>query len=224
MDDEAYVQELPAILTNPRPSGIDPADPYGLADDGIDRYDGFGRDFWVERLQQVSDGPWDKLEPTFGVMHDPRVQGRPRGGICRVTFDLEWRELSRYADPAAYAPMIAWQVGRAARKLVQQHGSSRPESQDGDAVRRSLPAAQLWERLIAHLGSHGPTLQTAPGRLEVNAEDGTDDVLTVLVTPEQWVDLVIHNPDWPCSRATSHGRSASRCPNSTANKAQLNCE
>ena len=44
MSDEEYVATLLAILTNPAPTGIDPADPYGSADDGIDRYGGFGRD------------------------------------------------------------------------------------------------------------------------------------------------------------------------------------
>ena len=47
MHDEAYVQELLAILTNPAPTGIDPADPDDQADDRTDRYDGFGRDLRV---------------------------------------------------------------------------------------------------------------------------------------------------------------------------------
>lgn len=41
MSDEDYVANLLAILTDPAPSGFDPADPSRRADDGIDRYDGF---------------------------------------------------------------------------------------------------------------------------------------------------------------------------------------
>ncbi len=53
MDDTAYVSELFGILTNPAPTGIDPDDPYGQADDGIDRYDGFGRDVRVTSARVV---------------------------------------------------------------------------------------------------------------------------------------------------------------------------
>jgi hypothetical protein len=52
MEDDAYARELWAILTNPTPTGIEPDDPYGQADDGIDRYNGFGRDVWVESRRQ----------------------------------------------------------------------------------------------------------------------------------------------------------------------------
>ena len=55
MEDQAYARRLFAILTNPHPTGIDPDDPYGAADDGIDRYDGFGRDVWVASVEVVGD-------------------------------------------------------------------------------------------------------------------------------------------------------------------------
>ena len=55
MEDAAFAAGLLAILTNPHPAGIDPDDPYGQSEDGIDRYDGFGRDVWVESLE-VADG------------------------------------------------------------------------------------------------------------------------------------------------------------------------
>jgi hypothetical protein len=51
VQDVAYARRLFAILTNPHPTGVDPDDPYGQADDGIDRYDGFGRDVWVKSLE-----------------------------------------------------------------------------------------------------------------------------------------------------------------------------
>ncbi len=82
IDDEAYVRELLAILTNPHPTGISPDDPYGQADDGIDRYGGFGRDYWVEDLRPVDDGPWAELEVTFGlaVPDDPACREVPDRG------------------------------------------------------------------------------------------------------------------------------------------------
>jgi hypothetical protein len=52
-DDRAFVARLLAILTNREPTGIAPDDPYGRADDGIDRWNGFGREIWVESLQVV---------------------------------------------------------------------------------------------------------------------------------------------------------------------------
>ena len=73
MSDEEYVATLLAILTNPAPTGIDPADPYGQADDGIDRYDGFGRDVEVLGLRVV-DGPYgDELEVSFVLNSQPRI-------------------------------------------------------------------------------------------------------------------------------------------------------
>ena len=62
MSDEEYIAALLATLTNPAPTGIDPADPYGQADDGIDRFGGFGRDVKVSGLHLVG-GPYgDEVE------------------------------------------------------------------------------------------------------------------------------------------------------------------
>ena len=87
IDDEEYVAALLAIMTNPAPAGIDPADPYGQADDGIDRFDGFGRDVTVTGLGLV-DGPYgDELEVSFLLalpVGDPEWGGVPPRGSTRV--------------------------------------------------------------------------------------------------------------------------------------------
>ena len=76
MSEEEYVATLLAILTNPAPSGIDPADPYRRADDGIDRYDGFGRDVRVIDLGVVDGRYGDDLEVSF-VLSLPAPRGGP---------------------------------------------------------------------------------------------------------------------------------------------------
>ena len=82
MVDEEYLATLLDILTNPAPTGIDPADPYGQADDGINRYNGFGRDVTVTGLRVV-DGPHgEELEVTFALALPP---GDRIGKACRTS-------------------------------------------------------------------------------------------------------------------------------------------
>ncbi len=96
VDDDGYVVALLAILTNPNPTGVDPADPYGMADDGIDRYDGFGREVVVRSLD-VADGEHGaELVVTYALMLPPDSTDRPipTDGFVHLPFDRQWRELS----------------------------------------------------------------------------------------------------------------------------------
>lgn len=186
MKDEAFVQELLAILTNPHPRGTDPGDPYGLAEDGIDRYDGFGRDVWVESLK-VADGQHGaELIVEFGLelSSEPDFLSVPPSGAVRLPFDAQWRELSGYLAPAAYAPVVAREVESAAYRQVERHRRrpvGPPESDQGQAV---LPSREAqWQILVDALRHQGPVRQVAPGRMELQ-HSGV--VVTVAVTAAQW--------------------------------------
>jgi hypothetical protein len=92
MDDATYLTRLRAILTNPRPTGTDPADPYGMAGDRIDRSAGFGRDVWVESVDAVGGEHGAEVEVGFGL--EPPV-GRedepdPLAGLSR---EARWQLL-----------------------------------------------------------------------------------------------------------------------------------
>lgn len=113
MEDERYARELFAILTNPHPAGIDPEDPYGLPEDGIDRYSCFGRDVWVQSVK-VADGQYGaELAVEFGLAlpSDPDVlKVPPRGGV-RLPFDAQWRELSGYLQKGSLLKRPVLTVG-----------------------------------------------------------------------------------------------------------------
>jgi hypothetical protein len=183
MDDYAYGAALLEILANPDPSGIDPADPNGRADDGIDRYNGFGRDEVVDSVELVEGEFGAELEVAFvlDLPDDLRAQGMARRGSVRVPVDREWRELSGYQEPSAYAPVVAVQVEMAARQLVEDHQSRRR------GTRPIIPEAPgtHWEELL-HAG-HWTPVQVAPDRIELREPHGT---VTMLVTPEEWEYVV----------------------------------
>lgn len=216
MSDEEYVATLLAILTSPAPTGIDPADPYGKADDGIDRYDGFGRDVKVLDLRVV-DGPHgDELEVSFALKlpaGDPDWKGVPENGATRVPFEAEWRRLSEFGDPAAYAPRVATRVGFAARDhaVQHQHGGRRARRQAEwrAAARAALPdrEAQL-HLLLQTLAGEGEVAQVASDRFDLRLRrdaDGdptegaigagvlnaTPEVITFVLTPEEWEEVLV---------------------------------
>lgn len=216
MSDEEYVAQLQAILTNPAPTGIDPADPYGQADDGIDRYDGFGRDVRVVGLQVVDGQHCDELEVSFVLelpVGDPAWDGVPEQGATRVPFDAEWRRLSGFDDPAAYAPEVARRVlfatrdhvvrhqhgGRLARRLARRRAASRAALPDRDGQR---------ELLLQTLAGEGDVVQVAPDRFdlrlrsegdEARAEgvmgrgvlDASPEVITFVLTPDEWEEVLV---------------------------------
>lgn len=186
VDDDAYVERLLAILTNPHPTGIDPADPYGQADDGIDRYDGFGRDVRVEAIS-VADGEHGAEIVVGFELRVPwrwRLRRSPRQGTVRLPLDREWLELSGYLDPAAYAPVVAREVEHAALGLV-----ARSARVGADSAPPALPDRdEQWQALLGELSSSGAVRELAPGRIEVREPEGA--TVTVVVSPEQWEQVL----------------------------------
>jgi hypothetical protein len=193
MEDEAYARELFAILTNPSPTGIDPDDPYGRADDGLDRHDGFGRDVWVESVD-VTDGEHGaEIVVRFGlaVPPDPIWQGMSNRGSVHLPFDKRWRRLSGYEVPAAYAPTIAQKVELAAYEMVERHRSGahgRGQMAGTSSVLSSRD--EQWRLLLEALSVEGTVRELGPGRVELDMHDAEDqpsgDLVTVVVSPEQW--------------------------------------
>ena len=207
--DEDYVATLLAIVTNPAPTGIDPDDPYGQADDGIDRYDGFGRDVRVVSLRVV-DGPYgNELEVSFALdlpTDDPSWNGVPTSGSTRVPFDAEWRRLSDLDDPAAYAPQVASSVMRAARDHVMAHqDGGRPARERAERrarTRASLPDREAQRQLLLQtLSGEGDVTQVAADRYEVRLRRDRDDepsalggppeTITFVLTPEEWEEVLV---------------------------------
>ncbi len=191
MDDEADAQTLFAILTNPNPTGVDPEDPYGLADDGIDRYDGFGRDVWVKALQVVYGEHGAELLVEFGlkVPSDSQWWDVPPDGSLRVPFDAEWRELSGYSDPAAFAPVVAQRVLIAAHLHVERHRQRPGELVGTDGGRAALPGRDApWQMLLDGVRGEGDVRQVAPGRIELQIAGET--VIALVVSPSQWEQVL----------------------------------
>jgi hypothetical protein len=193
MDDAAYARELLAIPAHPSPTGINPADPYGLADDGIDRYDGFGRDVGVTSARLVPGEHGAQVEVGFVLVvpDDPQWQALAREGTVTVQLDAEWRRLSGYADPAAYAPVVARRVESAAHLLVQRHRSGwEPRSID------ELPdRAARWRVLLDGLAGEGAVREVEPGRLVLALDRGEDEqrTVTVLVSPPEWDRVLLRH-------------------------------
>jgi hypothetical protein len=188
MDDEAYVQQLFEILTNPSPTGIDPGDPYGQADDGIDRYDGFGTDVRVTsaRVVRGEHAPLMEIGFVLDLPADPDLAGVPETGSFLLAVDAEWRRLSGYDEPADYAPYVAHRVVMQVHRHVRAH---RPPA----TQRHGLPGpAERWRVLLDGLGGEGRVREVAPGQLELSLVRGEEEpaVVTVLVTPEQWERVV----------------------------------
>lgn len=194
MNDKVYARELLAILTNPDPTGIDPEDPYGRADDGIDRYDGFGRDVWVEELTVVDGDHGAELQVGFAlaVPADPVWHGMATRGSVRLPFDSDWRKLCGYETPAAYAPVIALQVEIAAHRQVERHRDGPSGAAARRAARAALPSRDVqWQMLLDALSSPWRrAIEVARGRIELRVEHpdqpASADVITVVATAEEW--------------------------------------
>jgi hypothetical protein len=93
--------------------------------------------------------------------------------------DARWRELSGYADPAAYAPAVAREVEAAA---------SRPVARPRPVIARD----EQWRMLLDALADEGTVRETGPGRIEVDI-DG--DVVVVVVTPDEWERVLAGQAD-----------------------------
>ena len=194
MEDKAYARALLEILTNPHPTGVDPDDPYGLADDGIDRYDGFGRDVWVASLEVVDSVHGAELVVEFEVRppSGPDWRSVPPRGLLRLPFDAKWRELSGYVDPATYAPVVARQTQSAAHTHVEHHRRRGAGRLVGDQGRPALPSREAqWQILLGALNHEGVAQQVSPGRIDVRTSDGT--VVTFVVSPDQWERVLVEH-------------------------------
>lgn len=191
MEDEHYARRLFAILTNPHPAGIDPEDPYGLAEDGIDRYDGFGRDVWVESLEVVDGQYGAELVVEFGLAlpTEPDLLEVPQHGAARLPVDAQWRELSGYRQPAAYAPAVAREVEIAAYRHVERHRRHPTGALGADQGRAVLPSREAqWQILLDALRHDGQVREVAPGRIELH-DSGT--VVTLVISADQWERVLI---------------------------------
>jgi hypothetical protein len=175
MDDTEYVASLLAILTNPDPPGVDPADPYRQSTDGIDRYDGFGTEVRVESITRVEGRYGEELEIAYALAVPPAETRVPARATVRVPFDAEWRRLSEYDDPAAYAPTVAQHVGHAAYEHVVLHRHR--------GGRAAVPPdrEESWRQLVAQLAQEGGHVtEIAVGRAEVRLRGR---VVTVAIEP-----------------------------------------
>jgi hypothetical protein len=106
----------------------------------------------------------------------------PREGSLLLPFDAEWREVSGYTEPKDYAPHIARRLVRNIREHVRAHEPSQHDDRD-------LPArAEQHAMLLEVLGREGQVEQQAPNRYVVRRGGGDD--LTVLVTPDQWEQVI----------------------------------
>lgn len=191
MQDLAYARRLFAILTHPHPAGVDPDDTDGRPDDGIDRYDGFGRDVWVESVEVVKGEYGAELLVEFGLALAPGAEwtGVPPRGLLRLPFDAEWRELSGYQEPAAYAPVVAGEVGMAADRHVELH-RRRPADPSGIDPARPLPSREAqWQILLAALTDEGTVREVSVGRIELHDSGG--GVVTVVVSPDEWERVLV---------------------------------
>lgn len=115
----------------------------------------------------------------------------PVDGTLLLPVDAEWRRLSGYDDPAAYAPVVARAVDRTAGRLLQRHGSATQPRPPTDLPDR----ARQWRVLLDGLGAEGTVREVAAGRLELTLDRGEDEpsLVTVLVTPDEWERVLLRH-------------------------------
>ncbi|CAA9406531.1 MAG: hypothetical protein AVDCRST_MAG60-2398 [uncultured Nocardioides sp.] len=117
----------------------------------------------------------------------PDLQGVPRQNSIRLPVAAQWRAASNLEHPADYAPRVARRLMSSIHHHVSAHQSP--------ATDRSyrLVAGEHWAVLIEHLGHEGNVRELPSGRIEVTQirGGGEGEILTVLVTPDQW-ELVMH--------------------------------
>jgi hypothetical protein len=141
--------------------------------DGIDRHDGYGRDYRITGLRLVpSDDGFDDLEVT--VRYGGQVL------TARVLFDRAWREASGLVDATSCAAYVVgtWQVARSGE--ARPPAPHRQAASDTAGLWRTLQQALVRDYVNVHQVSHG--------RVELVDEDG--EVVTIHLTPQQWRDVV----------------------------------
>ena len=157
MKDQEFIDALQAVF--------DANDPF----DGIDRHDGYGRDYRIESIRVVpSPDGFDDLEVTVRIGAETVTS--------RLLFDHAWREASGLDDVLAYATYVVrrWNFPRFDHAVLDQpSGPGRDDS---------------WKLLEQALGRRAEHLnQPAPGVLEVVESNG--DVVTIHVTPQEWASF-----------------------------------
>ncbi|MFC5678205.1 hypothetical protein [Aeromicrobium endophyticum] len=165
MTDDERVAELLSALQRL----FDADDP----SDGIDRHDGYGRDYRVVGLRVVpSDDGFDDLE--VSVLYGGQAV------TARLLFDRAWREASGLVDASSCAAYIVgtWQGARS--------GEARPPAPHRQAA---SDTTGLWRTLQQSLvRDYVNVNQVSHGRVEVVDEDG--EIVTIHLTPQQWRDFV----------------------------------
>ena len=105
----------------------------------------------------------------------------PNLGVARVPFDEQWRQLSGFTNPAAYAPEVASKVESAARDHAaqHQHGGRLARTRDEwrARARAALPDRETQRQLLLEvLAGEGEVTQVAPDRFELRfRHDPADD-------------------------------------------------
>ncbi|NRQ50157.1 hypothetical protein [Aeromicrobium stalagmiti] len=142
--------------------------------DGLDRSDGYGSDYVVDRLELVTgDDGFDTLEVVVAI--------GPDRAVSRLLFDRSWRRDSGLDDVMAYAAYVIakWAESRVDEvRTTVGSGSTAEGNDDLEAVLR---------RTYANVNV------TGHGSYEVVDEDG--EVFVVHVTPPEWRRFVAGRPD-----------------------------
>lgn len=181
IDDEEYARRLFDILTRPLDPD-EPVDAYGTGADRIERYDGFGTDVRVTSVDVVP-GPYGSQLDIGFVLDVPSGMDVPAEGSVLLPLDAEWRSAQGYEEPSSYAPWAASALMRSAGRHIDAH-RQQPE-RDADLPDRETQRALL----IEVLQQEGQFEERAPGRF-VARRSSADPARTVLVTPDQWEEVV----------------------------------
>jgi hypothetical protein len=152
---------------------------------------GFGRDVRVTSATVVpgEHGAQVEIGYDLDLPDAPELEGVPPEGSFRLPVAAEWRTASHYDDPADYAPLVAHQVVMQIHRHVRAHRQPqppRPDLPDRDAQ---------WQMLLDGLGTEGAVREISPGRIEVtlDADETEEEIVTVLVTPEQWEQILLRH-------------------------------
>jgi hypothetical protein len=135
-----------------------------------------GDDVIVTGLRPAGGRPWPRVEVAFRLVSPPSGWRGPTHGSAFAPLSQEWRYASGHEESHDYAVLLADEVERAARRLVEQTPPSDAPTPE--------QVAERWGWLLDRLALAGTVRQEGPGRLLVTDEDSSS--FTVLVTPEQW--------------------------------------
>lgn len=192
MQDDDYAQQLFEILTADAPAD----DSLAPLRQRIDRSTGFGRDQWVQSVEVVDGEHGAELRIVFGLRAppDPQWRGLPQQGSVQVPLDEEWRVLSGFAEPAAYAPSVVREVDAAARRVIERHQRGLPPTPSADEVPPQPAGSEKaqWQLLLQTLDGEGEAQEVAPGRIRLVEADSGGTVVFV-VRPEQWQQVYVRH-------------------------------